>query len=61
MHWPADDLHAAEGHPVVLRPRRSVRFGCPECGEERDWPCGDSACGACGLKLSMHWNVHRHR
>lgn len=61
MDWPADELHAAEGHPVVLKPRRSVHFACPECGRENDWPCGDSACGACGLKLSMHWNVHRTR
>jgi len=59
LQWPADELHADPGHPVVLRPVRSVRFGCPECGVDREWPCGDSACTACGLKVSMHWNVHR--
>ncbi len=60
MDWPADDLYAAEGHPVVLQPRRSAHFDCPECGRDNDWPCGDSACSQCGLKLSLHWNVHRH-
>ena len=59
VHWPADELHAAEGHPIVVKPRRSVRFACPQCGVDAEWPCGDSACSACGLKLSMHWNVHR--
>jgi hypothetical protein len=59
-HWPADDLHAEEGHPLVLRPRRFVRFACPQCQREQDWPAGDSACGGCALKVSMHWNVHRH-
>ncbi len=59
IQWPADELHAEEGHPAVATPARSVRFDCPECGEKREWPCGDSECGSCGLKVSMHWNVHR--
>jgi transcription elongation factor Elf1 len=56
--WPADELHAEEGHPRVLRPRYFVRFRCPQCGSPSTWPRGDSACGTCGLKLSLHWNVH---
>jgi predicted RNA-binding Zn-ribbon protein involved in translation (DUF1610 family) len=57
--WPADELHAEAGHPKVLRPQRSVRFACPDCGHTDDWLCGDSACPQCGLKVSLHWNVHR--
>lgn len=58
IFWPADELQkrASSTAPV---PDRSVRFACPSCGAASDWNCGDSACEKCGLKLTLHWNVHK--
>lgn len=65
MHilWPADELQAKAakaGHPDP-DPSMTVRFPCPSCGTKADWPRGDDVCASCGLKLSIHWNVHPHK
>lgn len=58
--WPADELQArGEGSGAAIRRHsRSVEFPCPACSARVEWIQGDNTCQACGLKLSMHWNVH---
>lgn len=63
MHllWPADELQALRAEArTTARPLDggAVRFACPRCARVSSWTPGDGACAACGLKLSLHWNVH---
>lgn len=58
IFWPADELQKGTETDAV-RPDCSVHFACPSCGAASDWNCGDSACARCGLKLTLHWNVHK--
>lgn len=63
LHWPADEAQARRAEEA-LRPLpayRSVRFACPACEHVEDWPRGDNTCSACGLKLSIYWNVHTRK
>lgn len=61
LQWPADELQKKRAETATAaepRPARTVRFACPACERASDWPRGDNTCCACGLKLSIHWNVH---
>jgi hypothetical protein len=64
LHWPADELQArhaadpAKAKALEAAPERSLRFACPACRQLDTWKVGDDKCTWCGLKLSMHWNVH---
>jgi predicted RNA-binding Zn-ribbon protein involved in translation (DUF1610 family) len=62
LHWPADERqHEHPDRPQATSPAppaRAVRFACPSCGETSEWPRGDNTCPSCGMKLSIHWNVH---
>lgn len=58
IYWPADRLHESADRPRAETDPRSVRFPCPQCGTVANWPRGDDVCAHCGLKLSLHWNVH---
>lgn len=61
IYWPADETHAAATADDSSAAPRSVRFACPSCRVKSDWPCGDGQCADCGLKLTLHWNVHPGR
>jgi endogenous inhibitor of DNA gyrase (YacG/DUF329 family) len=62
IYWPADENATPAGTEDPTTAPRSVRFACPSCGVASEWPRGDGACEHCGLKLSLHWNVHpQHR
>lgn len=43
----------------VPDPSRTMRFACPGCRHQRDWPRGDQQCPQCGLGISLHWNEHK--
>jgi predicted RNA-binding Zn-ribbon protein involved in translation (DUF1610 family) len=62
LHWPADERQTQHPDPSPAaspaRPARAVKFACPSCGETSEWPRGDNTCPSCGMKISIHWNVH---
>lgn len=57
ISWPAVAASASAA-PAPVDLSRGVRFACPECSKRQTWPTGIGACPACGLRLSLHWNVH---
>jgi hypothetical protein len=58
IYWPADEQATPASAADATATPRSVRFACPSCGVASEWRCGDGTCEHCGLKLSLHWNVH---
>jgi predicted RNA-binding Zn-ribbon protein involved in translation (DUF1610 family) len=59
--WPADELQERRRAGPEVAPDRTARFACPQCGVVDDWPCGEGTCKSCGLRISLHWNVHTHK
>lgn len=59
--WPADENAKPANAVDAQASPKSVRFACPSCGVMSEWQCGDDECEHCGLKLSLHWNVHPQR
>lgn len=57
ISWPAVAPNAG-APPEAAGAARAVRFACPECSTRQTWPTGVGACPSCGLRLSLHWNVH---
>jgi predicted RNA-binding Zn-ribbon protein involved in translation (DUF1610 family) len=58
IYWPADEIHRSARVEQPANEAKSVRFPCPNCRVVSDWPRGDDVCVHCGLKVSLHWNVH---
>lgn len=58
IYWPADEIQKRDAFVGGDNEPASVRFACPGCRVKSDWPRGDQACAHCGLKVSLHWNVH---
>jgi hypothetical protein len=56
--WDPGEDEPARFAPERPDPARSARFACPGCGNVVDWVQGVTACGLCGKRLRMHWNVH---
>jgi hypothetical protein len=58
IEWDPGEEEAARSAPAEPDPTRTARFACPGCGSVGDWAHDVAACGACGKRLRMHWNVH---
>lgn len=57
ISWPAVAPKAG-AKPDPAGVPRSVRFSCPSCATRNTWHTGLGVCPRCGLRLSLHWNVH---